>query len=152
MYLIIGFLGTCCFAPEEKVVNEILFVSIDNILDNLGKLVGEINNERIRLYATGIFQQFTEVDQTKLIIHVYVNYGLYLNILKPDLEEFYLKKSSIYGAGDIIKGLVNQEFRKVVVCGSFQQHLKEIGDVMNLCYEHNIQVLVHGQQRSFQKL
>ena len=130
-----------CFVLEEKVVNDILLASIDKILDDLEKLVGQTNNERIRLYATGMFQKFTEVEQTKLIIHIYVNYGLYLNIVKPDLEEFYLEKSSLYGAKDIIKGLVHQEFRKVVVCGSFQQHLKEIGEVMNLLYEHDTQVL-----------
>lgn len=45
------------------------------ILDDLEKLVGQTNNERIRLYATGMFQKFTEVEQTKLIIHIYVNYG-----------------------------------------------------------------------------
>ena len=100
------------------------------------------NNERIRLYATGIFQKFAQLEQTRLIIHIYVNYGLYFNIVQPELEQFYLEKSmSIYGSKNIMEGLIHQEFRKVVICGSFQQHLKDIGDVMTVLQKHSITVL-----------
>lgn len=66
-----------------------------NLMDfrYFGKSVGTVNNERIRLYAIGIFQKFNSTDQTKLIIHTFVDYGLYFNIIQPDLEQFYLEKA-----------------------------------------------------------
>jgi len=127
---------------EESSVTEILLEKIDKFLNSLEERAGVVNNERIRLYATGIFQKFAQLDQTRLIIHIYVNYGLYFNIVQPELEQFYLEKSmSIYGYKNIMEGLIHQEFRKVVVCGSFQQHLKDIGDVMTVLHKHNITVL-----------
>lgn len=121
---------------------EALLEKIGFFLANFEEYAGVINNERIRLYATGIFQKYTKFKQNELVIRIYVDYGLYFNIVQPDLEEFYLEKSiSIYGSHQIMKGLVHQEFRNVVICGSFQQHLKEIGDVMAVLHQHNIIVL-----------
>ena len=40
-----------------------------------------------------------------------------------------------------MKGLIRQEFRKVVICGSFQQHLKEIGNIMEILQKRQIVVL-----------
>ena len=74
--------------------------------------------------------------------HVFVNSGLYFNIIEPDLEQFYLDKSfDLYGKRDMIKGLFQQEFRKVVICGSFQQHMDDICNLINSLNKHNIQVL-----------
>lgn len=42
---------------------------------------------------------------------------------------------------NVIKSLIHQEFRKVVICGSFQQHLKEIGDVNTILHSRGITVL-----------
>lgn len=126
----------------ESSFTEIMLEKIDESLDNLEKYTRVVNNEHIRLYATGIFQELAQSDQTSLIIHIYVNYGLYFNIVQPELEQFYLEKSmSIYESHNIMKGLIHQEFRKVVVCGSFQQHLKDIGDVMTVLNKYNITVL-----------
>jgi len=123
-------------------VTEILLGQIDKFLDGLGKCVGKVNNERVRLYATGIFQNFTQSDQTKLIIHCFVNHGLYFNIIQPELEQFYLEKSiSIYGSKNIMEGLTYQEFRNVVICGSFEHSLKYIDDVFNVLKKRNITVL-----------
>lgn len=127
---------------EERSVTKALLEKIDNFLDKLEGLAGVVNNERVRLYATGIFQEFTQPNQMELIIHIYVNCGLYFNIIQPDLEQFYLEKSiSICGSQNIMEGLIRQEFRRVVVCGSFQQHLKDIGDVMAILHKRNIKVL-----------
>lgn len=127
---------------EEYSITEKLLEKIDTFLANLEEYVGVVNNERIRLYATGVFQKFAQVDQTKLVIHVFVNCGLYFNIIQPELEQFYLEKSmSVYGVKNIMEGLIHQEFRKVVVCGSFQQHLKDIGDIMTVLQKRNIDVL-----------
>lgn len=78
----------------------------------------------------------------QLIIHVFVSSGLYFNIVQPDLENFYLDRSfEISGKRNMFDGLINQEFRKVVICGSFQQHMQEIGAVIECLKKHNIQVL-----------
>lgn len=116
---------------EESTFTDALLQKIDWFLEHLGEYAGAIDNEHIRLYATGIFQEFNHPDQEQLITHVYVNYGLYFNIVRPDLEQFYKEKSeAIFGSQNIVQGLVLQEFRRVVICGSFQQHLEPIGQVM----------------------
>lgn len=127
---------------ESDSTSEMLLEEIDRILDELGKYVGKINNERIRLYATGLFQNLTQSDQTKLIIHCFVDYGLYFNIIPSELERFYLEKSmSINGEKDIMKGLIFQEFRSVVICGSFENSLKYIDDIITVLKKRNITVL-----------
>ena len=74
--------------------------------------------------------------------YVYVDYGLYFNIIPPGLEQFYKEKSkAILGSQNIVQGLVLQEFRGVVICGSFQQHLELIGQVMDILQKRNISVL-----------
>lgn len=127
---------------NETLVNEELFKKIDSFLNDLKNIVGSISNQRVRLYATGIFQELSNEEQMQLIIHVFVSSGLYLNIVQPDLERFYLEKSKeLFGNSNIINGLVEQEFRKVVICGSFQQNMKEISNVIDILQKNNIQVL-----------
>lgn len=127
---------------DSDHVSETLLLQIDKFLDGFGKCVGEVNNERIRLYATGAFQNFTQSDQTKLIIHCFVNYGLYFNIINPELEQFYLEKSlSICGERNIIKGLICQEFKNVVICGSFEHSLNYIDNIITVLKKRNITVL-----------
>lgn len=127
--------GTC-------FVDDVLLKEIDQFMIELDGLVENINKDSVKLYATGIFQKFPLLEQAHLIIEIYVKYGLYFNIINPDLEQFYSQNSrAIDGSKNIIKGLVFQEFRKVVVCGSFQQHLKEIDDVLNHLRSHNVEVL-----------
>lgn len=127
---------------DESLTIEIVIEKINKFLQSLEKCVGVVNNESIRLYATGIFQKFEQKAQTSLIIHIYVNFGLYFNIVQPELEQFYLDNSmSVYGEQNIMEGIIYQEFRKVVVCGSFQQHLKDIGDVISVLNKYNITVL-----------
>lgn len=131
-----------CINFEENSNTEIILDKIDIFLDDLKGYAGEVNNERIRLYATGIFQKFSRSDQTQLIIHIYVQCGLYFNIVQPELEYFYLETSmSINESKKVMEGLIHQEFRKVVVCGSFQQHLKYIEGVIAVLHKHNITVL-----------
>lgn len=127
---------------SESCVQEALLEKVNTGLEYVKNVVGEVNNERIRLYATGVFQSFTPEEQTKLVIHVFVNYGLYFNIVERDLELFYLEKSrGVCGSANMMEGLVSQEFRKVVICGSFQQYLDDIGEVLSLMQKRNIEVL-----------
>lgn len=127
---------------NETLVNEELFKKIDMTINNLKATGFDVNNENIRLYATGIFQEFSNAEKTQLVIHVFVNFGLYFNIINKDLEDFYLKSSiEQYGKKNIIFGITKQEFRKVVVCGSFQQNMQEISNIIEILNRHNIQVL-----------
>ena len=127
---------------NETLVNDELLKKIDKFLSELKSIVGTVDNERVRLYATGVFQEFSKEEQMQLIIHVFVSSGLYFNIVQPDLENFYLVRSfEISGKRNMFDGLINQEFRKVVICGSFQQHMQEIGAVIECLKKHNIQVL-----------
>lgn len=133
---------------NETLVNEELFKKINFVLEEVNDKYQELDNKKIRIYATGIFQEFSKEEQQQLIIHVYVISGLYFNIIKPDLENFYLEKSfELTGKKDLFTGLLHQEFRKVVVCGSFQQNMKEIGTIMDSLNKRNIKVLSPWTQK-----
>ena len=127
---------------NETLIHDELFRKIDFVIEKL-KLIGEkVDNESIRLYATGVFQEFSEEEQTQLIIHVFVNSGLYFNIVNPYLEQFYIEKGlKKNNKKNIIHGIVQQEFRKVVICGSFQQNMKEIGNIIEILNKRKIQIL-----------
>ena len=131
-------LETCNIFFNETYNNDELFRKIDKIINSLKDKGYEINNINTRLFATGVFGSFSPEEKQQLIIHIYTNFGLYINVLEKDLEEFYLKNST---NNNIIEGLVKQEFRTVVVCGSFQQYMKEISEVMEIMKKHNIEVL-----------
>lgn len=127
---------------NETLVHNELLKKIDKVIYSLTDIIKNIDNKKVRLYATGIFQEFSEEEKMQLIIHVFVSTGLYFNIINPDLEEFYIKNSlNTNKEKNIIHGILHQEFRKVVICGSFQQNMKEIGDIIGVMNKHNIQVL-----------
>lgn len=127
---------------EKDFSENIQLKKIDDILGNLQEYTDTINNEHIRLYATGIFQTLEQSDAIRLRNHIYVYHGLYLNIIPPDLEQFYFEKSLMaYGHKNVIKGLILQEFRNVVVCGSFKHSIKEIDDIIKKLQKQNINIL-----------
>mgnify|MGYP000307450293 FL=1 len=102
---------------NETLIHDELFKKIDYVIEKLRMIVEKVDNESVRLYATGVFQEFSEEEQTQLIIHVFVNSGLCFNIVKPDLEQFYIEKGlEKSNEKNIINGIVQQEFRKVVIC------------------------------------
>ena len=62
----------------------------------------------------------------------FIDTGLYLNIIAPDLETFYATKAEDgTDPGPLLAGIVAQELRTVSVCGSFQQSLECIRDVIS---------------------
>jgi hypothetical protein len=109
-----------------------LFKKIDYVIEKLKMIVENVNNENARLYATGVFQEFSEEEQTQLLIHVFVNSGLCLNIIKPDLEQLYIEKGlEKSNEKNIINGIVQQEFRKVFEFGFMVAYPKRIILLMN---------------------
>ena len=139
---------------QIEVIGEDNLFCIDNIhINNLAKNISatvdkfstyfpDFNNENTRLIATGLIQKLTTDQQIDLQIRIYVICGLFLNIVSRDLEEFYLKISQKKSPHpNIIDGLITQEFRKVVICGSFQEHLKDIGDIMELLQAKGVEIL-----------
>ena len=93
---------------NETLVNDELFRKVNRVLEEVNDKYQELDNKQIRLYATGIFQEFSREEQQQLTIHVYVISGLYFNIIKPDLENFYLEKSfELTGKKDLFTGLIN---------------------------------------------
>lgn len=130
------------FANASNI--EELLKKIGAFLDGLEKLIGDstFNNEQVRLYGTGVFQNLNQSEQNELVIQNYVNHGLYFNIVPSDLEEFYIGNSAVInGTKNMMNGLLYQEFRQIVVAGSFQKHLTEIGDVMNVLQKYNVKLL-----------
>lgn len=89
-------------------------------------------NTDVRLYATGEFQDLPVASRTELVNSFFVDTGLYLNVIAPDLEEFYTTVAGgDAGRDPIMSGIVRQEYRKVTVCGSFQQSLEYIREVIS---------------------
>ena len=51
------------------------------------------------------------------------------------------KSLKLNGKENILEGMMQQEFRKVVICGSFQQNMEEISKIIDVLHKRNIQVL-----------
>ena len=115
---------------------------VSNAVEQFSDYCPSYNNGNTRLVATGAIQQLTIDQQIDLQIRVYVSCGLFLNIVSKDLEEFYISKSQLNSSiPNLIEGMMIQEFRKVVICGSFQENLKEIGEIMEILQKRGVEVL-----------
>lgn len=123
---------------NETLVNSELLEKIDATISKVSENGFIPNNKNTRLYAIGIFQQLSKEEKMQIIIYVYVKHGLYFNIIDNDLEKFYISNNK---NNNIVEGIVKQEFRKVVICGSFQKNMKEIEEIINMCKKRNIEVL-----------
>lgn len=140
--------GKCTLIKEEKLyfnetlVNDEMFNKFNKFFKYIQQQFGLYDNKNTRLYATGIFQELSKEEKMQLTIFIYVHFGLLLNIISQEMEAFYNNQSKIkFGVEDPILGLSCQEFRKVVICGSFQQNMKEIVMLMNELGKRNIEVL-----------
>lgn len=118
-------------AFEDSLPGGVLADRVGEFCARLKEFGGMVDNKGTRLYATGIFQQLSQPDATRLVNSVYVDSGLCLNIVGPELEQFYLETGrSVRGSNGMMEGLVRREFRNVVVCGSFQQSLGYIEETI----------------------
>ena len=58
------------------------------------------------------------------------------------MEQFYYESCLLANKKEnIIYGIALQEFRRVVICGSFQYYLNEIGEVMSALEKYNTKIL-----------
>lgn len=129
-------------AFEESLAAGMLADKVGEFCDEVKEFAEVVDNEATRLYATGVFQRLSQPDATSLVNSVYVDTGLYFNIVGPELERFYLETSmSACGSNDMMEGVTRQEFRKVVVCGSFQQSLGYIEETIARLRESGAVVL-----------
>lgn len=126
---------------NETLLSDELYDKLDKYLYKLNKQEN-FNTENIRLYATGIFQDFSLEEQIQLTIHIFVKHGIYFNIINKELEQFYVNQQiNNKKVDNIIEGVWKQEFRRVVICGSFQKNMKEICELMNRLNQHNVEIL-----------
>ncbi|TGB08716.1 hypothetical protein [Streptomyces sp. MZ04] len=121
---------------------------IGEFCDGLKGFAENLDRKRTRMYATGVFQQLSQPDAVSLVNSVYVDTGLYFNIVGPELERFYLKSAtSASGSNAMMEGVIRQEFRNVVVCGSFQQSLGYIEATIARLRESGAVVLSPGSTK-----
>ncbi len=101
-----------------------------------------VDNTTTRVHATGVFQQLPQPEAAALVNSVYVDTGLYFNIVGPDLERFYWDTAmSACASDEMVDGMVRREFRTAVVCGSFQQSLGPIEGTIARLRESGTEVL-----------
>lgn len=109
------------------LAGEALADSVSEFCAGLKEFTEVVDHRNIRVQATGVFQQLPQLEANALVNSVYVETGLYFNIVERDLEQFYLDTGmSACGSNDMVEGLIRREFRTAVVCGSFQQCLGDI--------------------------
>lgn len=127
---------------NETTINFEMLKKIDEVVKRANHYI-ETNNENTRLYVTGRFQKLSNAEKVQIITYVYVKHGLFFNIIEPDLEEFYIKKSGLEmgSKSNILPSIKKQEFRKVVICGSFQNSMDELSMIREKMIEKNIEVL-----------
>lgn len=116
--------------------------SVGEFCAGLKEFTEAVDKKSTRVHATGVFQQLPQPEAATLVNSFYVDTGLYFNIVSPELERFYLDTGmSACGSSDMVEGLIRREFRRAVVCGSFQQSLGHIEDTITQLRETGTAVL-----------
>ncbi|GGV26985.1 hypothetical protein GCM10010495_48780 [Kitasatospora herbaricolor] len=129
-------------ALDGSLGHEALAERVGEFCAGLKEFHEVVDNKGTRLYATGAFQQLPQPDVDALVTSVYVDTGLYFNIVGPELQRFYLETGmSACGSDDMMEGVIRREFRTAVVCGSFQQSLGDIEDTVARLRESGADVL-----------
>lgn len=130
------------FAFDGGLARQAVAEAVADFCGRLAQAGETVDNKTTRLYASGAFQQLPQPDADALVNSVYVDTGLYFNIVGPDLERFYRKTgTSAGGADSMLEGLIRKEFRNAVVCGSFQQSLGYIEETISRLRESGTEVL-----------
>lgn len=115
---------------------------LDDFFETLTEYTNTVNSQSVKLYATGIFQNLEPLAKEMLINYIYINHNLFFNIVEKDLESFYIDNSnSAHTTKDMINGLMIQEFRSVVMCGSFRKYINDISGLIKKLEEKEIKIL-----------
>ncbi|MEV6397360.1 hypothetical protein AB0M39_21745 [Streptomyces sp. NPDC051907] len=126
----------------DSRAHEVLAGRVGDFCAGLTEFNEVVDNKTTRLYATGAFQRLPQPEAAALVNSLYVDTGLYFNIVGPELERFYLETGmSACGSNGMMEGLIRREFRNAVVCGSFQQSLGYIEDTIACLRESGTVVL-----------
>lgn len=127
---------------KENGLSESKLEELDDFLGTLTKYTNTIDSESVKLYVTGIFQNLKPLAKERLINYIYINHALYFNIVLEDLESFFIKRGSLYSnTKNIMNGIVIQEFRTIVICGSFRRHIDDIGCLIEKFKNKQIKIL-----------
>ncbi|MFE8910916.1 hypothetical protein [Streptomyces globisporus] len=130
------------FMFDGGLARETVAETVGEFCAGLAEAGETVDNKTTRLYATGAFQHLPQPEADALVNSIYVDTGLYFNIVDPDLERFYRDTgTAAIGADDMLEGLIRKEFRNAVVCGSFQQSLGYIEDTISRLRESGTDVL-----------
>lgn len=127
------------YYPEEMYgINSKQLTELIDIL-KMTILKNEIDVCHARVYAFSFFRQFDRRQLHELRNQIYVKLNLNFYIVEEDLERFYLRNTTI--GESVLQGIVKQEFRTVVICGSFRKHMNDVKKVASYCESKNIEVL-----------
>ncbi|MFO0703910.1 MAG: hypothetical protein U0525_04270 [Patescibacteria group bacterium] len=66
---------------------------ISDLIKHLSSIRQKFPDESIRLYATAVFRKLNKIQKTQLIDRMFLETGLFLNIIDHDLENNYLEKA-----------------------------------------------------------
>lgn len=126
------------YAKEEYGISN---RQLDELIDILRMTIlkNEIDVFRVRVYAFSFFRKFSKRQLYELRNQVYVKLNLNFYIVEEDLEKFYLQNTK--NGESLLQGIVKQEFRRVVICGSFRKHMEDVKKVALYCKQKNIEVL-----------
>lgn len=127
------------YCPEEKygITEEQLKVFLEIVNSIISKT--KIDFYHVRMYGFEFWDKFDKAQLFELQNYIYVKLNLNLYIVKKDLKDFYLKNTP--EGETILNGIVKQEFRSVVICGSFRKHIDDVKKVATYCKNKNIEVL-----------
>ncbi|MFC8125937.1 nucleoside 2-deoxyribosyltransferase [Streptomyces sp. NPDC057302] len=124
------------------LTGEALADSVSGFCAGLKEFTEVVDTKSTRVHATGVFQRLPQPEAATLVNSFFVDTGLYFNIVGPELERFYLDvAASAGGSDDMVEGLIRQELRTAVVCGSFQQCLGDIEGTIAQLRETGAEVL-----------
>ncbi|MFD7499352.1 acyl carrier protein [Streptomyces sp. NPDC059832] len=75
----------------DSLTGEVLADRVGEFCAGLKEFSEVVDNKGTRLYATGVFHQLPQPEVATLVNSVYVDTGLYVNIVGTELEQFYLE-------------------------------------------------------------
>lgn len=138
--------GTKHIFSQETITQFVdIYCMHEKMVKFINSAVGQFHDNtstKVKLYATGIFQRLNFDERYQLVNAVFVSTGYRLNIISEDLENFYYKGvHGVKNSSSLIQSIEQVEFRSVVICGSFQQHLSQLDKIKTILEKKGVTVL-----------